>query len=303
MATNFKQKQAPIFSCEICDYSTCRKCNWNTHLLTAKHMMATFSNFQQPVLGATYNCEKCLKSYKDKSGLWRHKKKCDISNFASSSKFASSTNSTNNINDDIVVELIKQNQEFKQLLVEQNKQMIEMVSKPNSIVNNTLNNNFNLNFFLNETCKDAMNLTDFINSLTLSLKDLENTGKLGYEAGISQIFMNGLKELAIDKRPIHCTDLKREKLHIRDKNIWGKDVQQEQFKKSIRKVANKNMNQLTDWINTYPESQNYNSKKNDEYLNIVLQATGGKTSDEEEKHICKVVTNIAKFVEIDKSIL
>jgi len=161
--------------------------------------------------------------------------------------------------------------------------------------------------FLNETCKDAMNLTDFIESLKLTLADLETTGKLGYEKGISQIFINGLKQLDVTKRPIHCTDTKREKLHIRDKDAWETDQEKEKIRKAIKNVANKNMNQICDWIKENPDSQSYlqgeskyNSKKNDQYLNIVLNATGGKTQDEEEKKINKVITVIAKHVEVDK---
>jgi len=164
-----------------------------------------------------------------------------------------------------------------------------------------MNNNFKLSVFLNETCKDAMNLTDFVNSLTLTLKDLEDTGKFGYEEGISKIFINGLKELDVSKRPIHCTDIKREKLYIRDSNIWEKDQEQEHLRKAVRKVANQNVNQIIDWIKANPESQNYDSKKNDQYLQIVIKSTGGRTKEEEEKRIGKVITNIAKHVEIDKT--
>jgi uncharacterized surface protein with fasciclin (FAS1) repeats len=204
--------------------------------------------------------------------------------------------------------VVKENQEFKQLVMDQNKQMIEFASKvttPQAITNSnnnntTMNNSFNINFFLNETCKDAMNLTDFVDSLQLTLKDLEATGKLGYEEGISKIFINGLKELDVSKRPIHCTDSKREKLYIRDKDIWEKDQEKERIRKAVRKIANKNMNQIVDWINANPDSQDYNSKKNDQYLNMVLKATGGSTKEEEEKRINKVITAIAKEVVVEK---
>ena len=310
----FSSESSVEYLCENCDYVTSRKSQYGRHILTAKHKILTNPNKKVPC--KIYSCE-CGKIYKHQSSLCFHKKICVIQVQVQVQVHLQNESSLQNIILDassnqiehltsLVIDVVKQNQELQ-------KQMLEMASKSNIInynnSNNNSNNSFNLNFFLNETCKDAMNLTDFVNSLTISLTDLENTGKLGYEEGISQIFINGLKELAIDKRPIHCTDLKREKLYIKNENIWGKDSEQENIKQTIRKVANKNVNQITDWVNANPESQsfinpkNYNSKKNDEYLNIVLKATGGSTKEEEEKKICKVVSNIAKHVEIDKSVL
>ena len=304
------------FVCDICDYNTSRKSQYTRHILTTKHLnaakylhsMVTSSKFGS---NSIYKC-KCGKIYKHRQSLFTHSKKCLHSGSGIKQMAMIEEKIEEKIEDPyIIMELIKQNQEFKQLIIDQNKQIIELIGKPNSSIincNNTnSNNNFNLSFFLNETCKDAMNLTDFVNSLTLSLKDLENTGKLGYEEGISQIFINRLKEMAVNKRPIHCSDIKREKLYIKAENIWEND--KEHLKQSIRNVANKNVNQIADWVKENPDSQsyinpkNYDSKKNDEYLNMVLKATGGSTKEEEEKKICKVVTTLAKYVEIDKNIL
>jgi len=305
-------KTAEIFHCETCNFECSKKSNFATHLMTAKHIKATASTNNNAKNAESYCCENCQKKYKDRTGLWRHKKKC-MHNLEKDKEVDQDSPLTQSI----VVELIKQNQsimmenkEFKELIIEQNKQLIEFAKKPSSITNNntninnknTMNNHFNLNLFLNETCKDAMNLTDFVDSLQLTLKDLENTGKLGYEESISQIFIKGLKQLDFSKRPIHCTDTKRERLYVRDKDVWEKDQEKEQVRKAVRKIANKNVNQIVDWIEANPDSQDYHSKKNDQYLNIVLKSTGGSTKEEEEKRINKVISSIAKHVEIDKSI-
>jgi hypothetical protein len=303
------------FYCECCDYLTSRKSQYDRHITTAKHQTlqkSTKINNLVPESSTSFLCN-CGKKYKDRTGLWRHKKKCTTkeSNDGEDEDQEDDENKNTPGENKIIMKLLKQNNELQTLLFEQNKQLIENASKPNitnnSIVNSKVVNNFNLNMFLNETCKDAMNLTDFVESLKLTLADLETTGKLGYEKGISQIFINGLKQLDVTKRPIHCTDIKREKLHIRDKDAWETDQQKEKIRKAIKKVANKNMNQICDWIKENPDSQsylhsdsNYDSKKNDQYLNIVLNATGGKTQDEEEKKINKVITVIAKHVEVDK---
>ena len=298
-------KKTQEFSCISCQYKTSNKFDFSRHILTAKHQkLCVFEHLLTKKTQKTQKktqdliCENCNKCYKSRVGLWGHKKKCMIKTEEDDSQQNVIDASLNQIEHltSLVIDVVKQNQELQ-------KQMLELASKPNSITNNTMNNNsFNLSVFLNETCKDAMNLTDFVNSLTLTLKDLEDTGKLGYEEGISQIFIKGLRDLDISKRPIHCTDVKREKLYIRDSNIWEKDQEQEHIRKEVRKVANKNVNQIIDWIKANPESQDYHSKKNDQYLQIVIKSTGGSTKEEEEKRIGKVITNIARHVEIDKTV-
>lgn len=302
------QNSAQKFYCETCDYTCSKLYHFSQHKLTAKHIRKQLGNIgNEQVLIKNFTCE-CGKIYKNRDGLWKHKKKCSFKNIQdkTSANIIDSSSQLEHMSN-MFMAVVKENQEFKQLVMDQNKQMIELASKvttplaiTNSNSNNTNNNSFNINFFLNETCKDAMNLTDFVDSLQLTLKDLEATGKLGYEEGISKIFINGLKELDVSKRPIHCTDSKREKLYIRDKDIWEKDQEKERIRKAVRKIANKNMNQIVDWINANPDSQDYNSKKNDQYLNMVLKATGGSTMEEEEKRINKVITAIAKEVIVEK---
>ena len=302
-------KSSKHFSCINCDYNTSRKSQYDRHLLTDKHKKKANETNNEPnetkkVLKVPKDPQCiCGKFFNSRTTLWRHKNKCNFENSTIPIDHSSQLEHMSNM----FMAVVKENQEFKQLVMDQNKQMIELASKvnttqaiTNSNSNNTNNNSFNINFFLNETCKDAMNLTDFVDSLQLTLKDLEATGKLGYEEGISKIFINGLKELDVSKRPIHCTDSKRERLYIRDKDIWEKDQEKERIRKAVRKIANKNMNQIVDWINANPDSQDYNSKKNDQYLNMVLKATGGSTKEEEEKRINKVITAIAKEVVVEK---
>uniref|UniRef100_A0A6C0F4N3 C2H2-type domain-containing protein n=1 Tax=viral metagenome TaxID=1070528 RepID=A0A6C0F4N3_9ZZZZ len=323
MLTSKLQKVAKEYCCPVCDYNTIRKSSFDKHILTAKHLSLTKSAISLTNLTEKlpkvanssiklFTCENCDKVYKSRVGLWSHKKKCSFENLPDKN-YTNIIDSSSQLEhmSNMFMAVVKENQEFKQLVMDQNKQMLELANKVNTTNaittsnsnnnNTTLNNSFNINFFLNETCKDAMNLTDFVDSLQLTLKDLEVTGKLGYEEGISKIFINGLKELDVSKRPIHCTDSKREKLYIRDKDIWEKDQEKERIRKAVRKIANKNMNQIVDWINANPDSQDYNSKKNDQYLNMVLKATGGSTKEEEEKRINKVITAISKEVVIEKT--
>jgi len=209
-----------------------------------------------------------------------------------------STISTNNeSNNNIVIELIKQNKEFKEIIIEQNNKLLEIV-KEGKIINNTTNK-FNLQIFLNEQCKDALNIMDFINSLKLQLTDLENVGKLGYTEGISKIFIRGLKELDVLKRPIHCSDLKRDILYIKDKNAWEKENDDnEKMKLVINHIANKNVGQITEWISENPEATDYESKKHLEYIKILGESMG--YDEEPDKIYNKIIKNVAKEVQINK---
>ena len=193
-------------------------------------------------------CEKCNKLFNDRAGIWRHKKKCEfikndkIIDILDENGNGNGNENKININDcSVLFDLIKQNQEFKELIIEQNKQILEL--SKNGIVNNnfnTINNKFNLQVFLNEKCKDALNINDFVNSLKLTLEDLENVGDKGFVNGITRIFVNGLKQLDVCKRPIHCSDLKRETMYLKNENVWEKDNEnKENMKKVIKQIANK----------------------------------------------------------------
>jgi hypothetical protein len=259
--------------------------------------------------GKQYKCV-CGKGYSGRSGLWHHKKVCAVLNAAKPAEHtACETNHPDGIRTDVMdafLSLIKQNNEFKELMMEQCKQIQDFqkqlcdVTKPSNIIHNTTNNSFNLNVFLNETCKDALNMMDFINSLHLQLSDLEETGKLGYSNGMSRIFIKGLKDMEVHKRPIHCSDLKREILYIKEDNVWEKDNEEkDKIKQAIRRVQQKNIQQIPLWIKEHPNCTISSNRDNTPYLNMVIQSTGGANPND-DININKIIANIAKETVIVK---
>ena len=203
----------------------------------------------------------------------------------------------NGLTEQLVIELIKQN-----------KELLEIVKNGTNITNtnvtgnttNSHNKAFNLQFFLNETCKEAMNMTDFIDSLTLQLSDLEDVGGKGYIQGISNIIVKNLKELDVTKRPVHCTDKKRETVYIKDNNIWEKDDDKSKMHKLIKKVVSKNMKLLPKYRELHPDCMTYYSKFNDQYQSIVYETMGGKGDNDFEKNE-KIIKNIIKEVVVKKA--
>jgi hypothetical protein len=216
------------------------------------------------------------------------------------------TINTNDGHQQLVEYLMKENSEFKQLMIDQNKHMMELAKNAGNHNNNTINtnntsNNFNLQFFLNETCKDAMNIMEFVDQLQVSVKDLEETGRLGYSEGISKIFINGLKQINISDRPIHCADSKREIVYIKDKNQWNKeDGDKSLLTNAIKRVAHKNMKQIREWTKVNPEYNDSSSKQNDRYLKIVSNSMNGLTEEETIKNYNKIIKNITKETVIEK---
>ncbi len=294
-------KVANNYYCEKCDYECSKIYNWKKHLITTKHNMEINGNDLVAKSGKKwqiYSCEKCYKKFNTNSGLWKHKKACDINE--------SSINELNNIDitdSNIIIQLIKQNEDFKNLLIEQNKTIIEL-SKNNSITNNNINSHnksFNLNLFLNETCKDAMNIMDFVDSIKLQLSDLESVGKLGYIEGISNIIVKNLNSLDETKRPVHCADSKREVMYVKDDNKWEKEsVDKSKLRHAIKCVSRKNSKLLKDFRSQYPDCDKSDSKYSSKYDKLTLEAFGGKGDDYEEKEN-KIIRNIAKNVTIDKT--
>jgi len=206
----------------------------------------------------------------------------------------SSSDNENTLNTNFIIEILKQNQELQ-------KQIIEIV-KDGKTINNTINNNqsFNMNVFLNEQCKDALNIGEFVNSLPLTLEDLENTGKVGYVKGITDIVLRALKEMDIHKRPIHCSDLKREVIYVKDNDVWHKDEENIKIKKAIQNIATRNYKQVKEWIEKYPEAKDITTKKHEQYVGIRLKCTGGSDIAEDEKLHSKILSNIAKVIHINK---
>jgi hypothetical protein len=305
MATKSCTQVADKFSCFMCDYYTSRKSSYDKHTMTGKHIATTKSLQNIAKVAKKHTCE-CGKDYKHHTSLWNHKQKCNFKH--DTPEILQVTDASNNvISSELVLELLKQNNEFKSLIAEQNKHILELMEKGigntiNTNCNNITNKNkFNLNIFLNEQCKDAMNIMDFVNSLQLKLTDLERVGELGYVKGISHIILNKLKALDICKRPMHCSDLKRETMYVKDENAWEKENgKNEKITKMIKHVAHKNQRQINEWRQENPEHKNPESVKCDKYLAIVNQSMGGSTEDDDINNYNKIIKNIAKEVIIDR---
>ena len=308
MNPNIKTPKKPLnYICENCNFNTCNKKDYTRHLLTDKHISLTNPNFKtqkNPLLMCN-----CGKVYKHASSLCAHKNKCNYEQI-----------NTTEINDDskfyikdsnVMLHILKQNDEFKQLIIEQNKTILEQNSKLIEICKqgtsntnisniNSHNKTFNLNVFLNETCKDAMNITDFVDSLNLQLSDLENVGKVGYIEGISSIIIKNLQALEVHKRPVHCSDSKREVMYIKDEDKWEKENENKnKLRKVIKKVANKNSRLLPEFKAKHPDCGKSISKYSDQYNKLIVESMGGSGDNDLEKEN-KIIKKIAKEVVIDK---
>jgi hypothetical protein len=293
-------KLAKQFSCEKCDYVCCKQSDYAKHLLTLKHQKDdaddVLDDANSPKLAALYFCE-CGKEYKHRQGLWKHKKLCDESNNIQKS---SSEENQIKVLTNLVLDVVKQNQDLTNKLV-------DICSKNNSntnISNNNINSHnktFNLQFFLNETCKDAMNIMDFVDSIKIQLSDLENVGNLGYVDGISKIIVKNLISLDETKRPVHCTDSKREVMYIKDEDKWEKENENKQkMRKMIKHVTHKNSKLLKEFKTKYPGCEKSESKFSNKYDKLIIEAMGGKGDNDLEKED-KIIRNIAKKVTIDKT--
>jgi len=293
----FGDRKTPNYPCKICYFNTSNKKDYLRHIMTKKHKSnesVTFGDAFTPK-NPTCICENCGKIYKSRNGLWSHKKKC--LNKTNESPLCESKS----IDNYLIVELLKQNQDFKH-------QIMELVKKDmiitNNTIHNTTNNNqkFNMNFFLNEQCKGALDIMDFVSSLNVQLSDLENTGSVGYVKGISDIFLRNLRELDIYKRPIHCSDLKREVLYVKDNNVWEKDEDRKKVKKAIQHISGKNFNQIKEWIEINPDAKDVRTKKHDQYMSILSKCTGGIDKAEDDILHNKIISNVAKEILINKDI-
>lgn len=299
------------FYCNFCDYKSNKKYDYRKHLATLKHKKMSdaiqmLDNASPKSLHCDYVCN-CGKIYKHDSSYYRHKKTCKyLVEEKKESTIVSDFIEKQDIHQ-LIQYLLKENTEFKQLLIDQNKQMIEMSKQTNNITNTqniNSNNHFNLQFFLNETCKDAMNINDFVSSIKVNLEDLERTGEKGYVEGISNIFIKNLNDLEQHLRPLHCSDAKREILYIKDNNEWIKEKDDKPILiKAIKTIAHENVKQIKAWTEKYPDCIKSNSNKNDTYLRIVSNAMNGLTDEESINNIHKVISNISKEVTIDKNLV
>jgi hypothetical protein len=307
---NLSKKSAFKYVCKNCDYNTCKKSSYDTHILSAKHQRMTNEdnggqNSAQilPLPSDTHTCA-CGKKYQHRQGLWKHKKFCNISNLDETKDFESDTKSSE-IQElkEIMKYLMKENSEMKNMMFEVMKNGIVNTNTNHShnTTTNSHNKAFNLNFFLNETCKDAMNIGEFVDSLKLQLSDLEKVGEAGYIEGISSIIVKNLKELDVTKRPVHCTDKKRETVYIKDADKWEKDEDKSKMHKLIKKVASKNIKMFDTYREAHPDCKQYHSKFSDQYHKIIYESMGGKGDNDFEKHE-KIIKNVLKEVVVDKNI-
>jgi len=253
MLTKKPIKTPLTFICECCNFNTSNKKDFNRHLSTAKHKNLTnlTEKTHKNPKASPHECSQCYKQYKSRMGLWQHSKKCI-------NKIQNDDSLDNNEEVDVVVDLIKQNAELKELILEQSKQLQCMMDNTStqSIHNQTINNNqkFNLNFFLNTTCKDAMNMSEFIENIQVDFTDIENIGRDGYVSGMTNMILSRIKDLDITKRPLHCTDLKRETMYIKDNDEWSKDnSENENLREMISIVAKHNYNTVPLWRKQHPD--------------------------------------------------
>jgi len=301
------------YVCNLCDYYTDKTSSYRKHLTTAKHYRKQELTEKLPIVANEIaTCVNCKKTYKSRVGLWKHNKKCN-----SAMQLTEQFNNLDQLPDDkqiqiklltdTVIDLVKQNNEFKELMIEQNKQMIELAknSGHNTINNTTNNNKFNLNVFLNETCKDAITMDDFIKSFEVTREDFIRTGNVGFIEGISTVMLSRFRNMETHTRPLHCTDLKRETVYIKNADKWEKeDANKTQLRRAVKVVAHRNMNELWRWYNdNKPEVEQIGTDECENYFKYYKAALGGCGKEEDLKFEEKIIKNVLKEVQVDKNML
>ena len=299
------------FFCSKCDYYTNKTSSYNKHLTTNKHIEATNEN----VATDTFECNLCNKVYKSRVGLWKHKKSCK-----ETADTSSIPNNMSSIieNPSLVIELLKQNQEFKDLILEERREFQKIITDQSAKMmelagnmggnnhhnNNTTNTNshnkFNLNVFLNEQCKDAMSLKDFVKNLEITMEEFIETGEIGFVDGLSQVMIQRIGDMDIHERPIHCTDLKRETVYIKDAEKWEKDANKEKFRKAVKGVAYKNERMRPKWYAEAPNVDILGSENCEKFFKYSAAALGGYGTEENRAFEDKIMKNVLKEVTIDK---
>ena len=300
-------KNADIFNCENCDFKCCKQSNWSTHLLTRKHQNRMKLNEKNEITATpSFVCKKCDKSYKARNSLWYHENKCSLKPVVSEK-----------INADLIERILDDRQrilddnaELRNFIMEQSKMTTETVNKAlelckpinnnnNTTINQTNNNNqkFNINVFLNEQCKDAINFSDFVKNIQISYEDLENNAQLGFVNGISKIFLDNLNQLDVNERPIHCTDVKRETMYIKDENIWTKQPDDDKLQKAIQTVSYRSMGKLAEWKQENPDYKDADSEFSQKCLDIQRQTLAGS---ERGVYYPKVIHALARETIVEK---
>ena len=307
--------KTPLYTCEICNYITRNKKDFSKHQSTAKHQRAVNEYMRIQDNPHKYHCTLCGKYYKYHSGLWKHAKSCN--QYVSITEDRSISDlpemDTNRIESDdnksevqilssTILELVKQNNEFKQLLIDQNQKMMDIATNMgnHNTTNSHNNNKFNLNVFLNETCKDAVSLKDFVKSLDLSIDDFVKTGELGFINGLSSVMIERINSMDLHSRPLHCTDLKRETLYIKDETKWEKDENKEHLRNAVKRIARKNEDMRPIWYHNAPDVDILGSENCEKFLKYSASALGGCGKDQTKTFEDKIMKNILKEVTIDK---
>jgi hypothetical protein len=302
------------YYCEKCDFTCSKKSNYTAHLSTSKHKIKEMDNEKMPKNAAPYMCS-CGNEYKHASGLSKHKKKCTYIQNSSKKETEVSEDIPKPTMEDYL-KLMKQNTELHEV-VKQSNEIIkqqsglmqqqmenteEILDTVKNAKGNTINNNININFFLNDTCKDAMNIADFIDTLKIGMGDLDNFGKGGFIEGVSNVIIKRLNELEVAERPIHCTDLKRKSLYLKDKDTWNKEEPgMNNMKKMIDSVRHKNMMKLPEWQEENPSSKVLTTLKNREYINIANKVMGGGTDAEDEHNYKSIINKVSGAAILSKN--
>ena len=302
------EKSRQIFECLCCNYNTSKKNDFSKHCLTAKHLNSKNGEIKPKKTPKNIACELCNFNTHNQKDYDRH---------ILTNKHKSKINSSSNLNENnttvaspandvsltaLVIELIKDNKELRNSILEisKNQSIINNTTTTNS--NNNTNQQFNLHFFLNETCKDAMNINEFIKTLNVTIDDFETTGTLGYVEGITRIILNGLKQIDTTKRPIHCTDLKRETVYIKNEDTWEKENQEkEKLQRAVKHIARMNLSQLPKWQKENPESEVLDTQQHGQYIRYSKAALGGLDDIEEDKYVNKIMKNVMKEVIVTKT--
>ncbi len=319
-------KNTEKFSCEYCDFKCSRLAEWNRHITTAKHINRINGIQKTPKTPKIHKCN-CGKEYKYSRGLWEHKKKCsyELNEELSSKDVYISTDKSQDSS--LTLELLKQNQDFQQIMKEQNKmydklykenkqmrenqhkmteQMLEIAKNSGNTNNshnttNNITNKFNLNVFLNETCKDAITLNDFIKSIELNTTDFARTGEIGFVKGISHVMVERIRDMEPHNRPIHCTDLKRETIYIKEDEKWEKDdANKTKLRQAVKEVAHKNQQQLYPWQDENPNYEILDTPECEKFFDYSQASLGGYGEEEDTKFENKIISNLLKEVVVEK---
>ena len=306
-------KSSQKIKCDVCHYSTCKKTNYTKHILTDKHKILTSTDTNTDICykkEPTHICE-CGKTYLHRQSLHTHKKLCEHTvkiNDTLSKQISKQI--SQQITPDMILNILAQNKDLTSLIIEQNKTITDLSKNTQlTMVQNNSNNNsnshnktFNLHFFLNETCKNAMNISEFIENIKVDISDLENMGRVGYVEGMSCILIKNLNMIDVTKRPIHCTDKKREIMYIKDNNIWEKDDDQKnKLHKTIKRVSHKNIKILPAYREKYPGCEFAISRFSDNYNKMIVEVMGGPGDNDTEKED-KIIQKVSKYITINKGV-